>query len=116
MVSADPLGELDHSLGRLDPSHSWRESDASLVDRWSIRSEPSPFLPLEGRLRPDALAQLLLRCRVQLEEHCEEDHSARLLQLHRPKRMEFFQSTGWAWSLTPKAPREVRRPMHQPHA
>ena len=66
---------------------------ANLVGRWSTGSEPSPFLPLKGRLRPAALVQLLLRCRFQLGEHYGEDHSARLLQLRRPRRMEFFRST-----------------------
>ena len=92
MVCADPLGEPNPLPGRLDLSHFWRGNGANLVGRWSTGSEPSPFLPLKGRLRPAALVQLLLRFRFQLEEHCGEDHSARLLQLRRPRRMEFFRS------------------------
>ena len=94
MVSADPLGEPNLLPGRLDSSHFWRGSDASPVGRWSIGTEPSLFLPLEGRLRPVGLALLQLRCRVRLRVHCEAGHSARPLQLRRPRRTELSQSTG----------------------
>ena len=60
MVCADPLGELNLLPGRLDLSHFWRGNDANLVGRWSSGSEPSPFLPPKGRLRPAALVHLLL--------------------------------------------------------
>ena len=93
MVSSDPLGELNLLPGRLDPSHFWRGDDASLVGRWSSGSEPSPFLPLRGRLRPAGLVMLHLHCRARLGVHCEAGHLAELLQLHRPERMEFAQST-----------------------
>ena len=94
MVSADPLGELNLLPGRLDSSRFWRGSNVSLVDKWSIRSEPSPFLPLKGRLHPAVLVLLQLQYRARPGEHCGEGHLARLLQLRRPRRMEFFQSTG----------------------
>ena len=79
MVCVDPLGEPNPLPGRLDLSHFGRGNGANLVGRWSIGSEPSPFLPLKGRLRPAALVQLLLRCRFRLEEHCGEDHLATAL-------------------------------------
>ena len=93
MVSVDPLGELNLPLGKLDSSHFWHGSDASPAGKWSIGSRPSLFLLLEGRQRPVGLALLQLRCRVRLGARCEAGHSARLLQLHRPGKMEFFQST-----------------------
>ena len=98
MVSADPLGELNLLPGRLDSSRFWHGSDASPTDKWSIGSKPSLFLLLEGRLRPVGLALLQLRCKVQLGARCEADHSARLLQLRKPRRTESSQLTGLAWS------------------
>ena len=89
MVSADPLREPNLLPGRLDSSRFWHGSDASLAGKWSIGSEPSPFLPLEGRLHPAVLVLLQLRCRARLEERCEAGHSARPLQLRRPRRTEF---------------------------
>ena len=93
MVSADPLGGPSLLLGRLDSSHFWHGIDASLADRWSIRSWPSLFLLLEGRLHPAGLVLLHLQSRARLRVHCEAGHSAELLQLHTPGRMEFSQST-----------------------
>ena len=48
MVSADPLGGLSLLLGRLSSSRFWHGIDASLVDRWSIKSRPFLFLLLGG--------------------------------------------------------------------
>ena len=93
MVSVDPLGGPSLLLGRLDSSHFWHGIDASLADRWSIGSWPSLFLLLEGRLHPVRLVLLYLQCRARLGVHCEAGHSARLLQLRRPRRTEFSQST-----------------------
>ena len=64
MVSVDPLGEPNLLPGRLDSSCFWRGSDASPVGKWSIGSKPSPFLPLEGRLRPAGLVLLHLQSRA----------------------------------------------------
>ena len=116
MVSADPLEERSLPLERLGPSRFWCGIDASLVDKWSTGSRPSLFLILEGRLHPVGLALLQLRYRVRLEVRCEAGHSARLLQLHKPGRTEFSQSTGWVWSLTPKAPMGAHRPKLLPRA
>ena len=93
MVSVDPLGGPSLLLGRLDSSHFWRRIDASLADRWSIGSWPSLFLLPEGRLRPAGLTLLRLQSRARLAVHCEVGHLAEPLQLHRPERMEFSQST-----------------------
>ena len=93
MASADPLGEPNLLLGRLDSSRFWHGINASLADKWSIGSWPSLFLLLEGRLRPVGLVLLHLQCRVRLGVRCEAGHSARLLQLRRPRRTEFSQST-----------------------
>ena len=93
MVSADPLEGLSLLLGRLGSSHFWHGIDASLADRWSSGSWPSLFLLLEGRLRPVGLALLHFQSRAQLGVDCEVGHSAGLLQLRRPGRMEFAQST-----------------------
>ena len=93
MVSADPLGGPNILPRRLDSSCFWRGSDASLVDKWSIGSKPSPFLPPEGRPRPAGLVLLQTRYKVRLEEHCEVGRLARPLQLRRPRRTEFSQST-----------------------
>ena len=94
MVSADPLGELNLPPGKLDSSHFWHGSDASPAGKWSIGLRPSLFLLLEGRPRPVGLALLQLRSRVRLRVRCEAGHSARLLQLCRPRRTESSQSTG----------------------
>ena len=94
MVCADPLGEPNLLPGRLDSSRFWRGSDASPTGKWSIGSKPSPFLPLEGRLRPAGLVLLQTWCKARLGERCEAGHSARPLQLRRLRRTEFSQSTG----------------------
>ena len=91
MVSVDPLGGPSLLLGRLGSSRFWRRIDASLADRWSIRSWPSLSLLPEGRLRPAGLALLHLRCTDRLGVRCEAGHSAKLLQLHRPRRTESSQ-------------------------
>ena len=93
MVSVDPLGGPSLLLGRLYSSHFWHGIDASLADRWSIGSWPFLFLLPGGRLRPAGLALLRLHCRARLTVHCEVGHLAEPLQLHRPERMEFAQST-----------------------
>ena len=92
MVSADPLGGLSLLLGRLGSSRFWHGIDASLADRWSIESRPFLFLLLGGRLRPAGLVLLHFQSRARLVVHCEVSHSAELLQLHRPERMESTQS------------------------
>ena len=107
MVSADPLGGLSLLLGRLDSSCFWHGSDASPAGKWLIGSRTSLFLLLEGRPRPVRLALLQLWCTVRLGVRCEAGHSARLLQLHRPRRMEFGQSTDWELSSIPKELMEV---------
>ena len=89
MVSVDPFGGPNLLLGRLDSSHFWHGIDASPIDRWSIRSWPSLFPLLGGRLSLAGLVPLHLQSRVRLRVHCEASHSAKLLQLHRPERMEF---------------------------
>ena len=89
MAFADPLGEPNLLLGRLDSSRFWHGSNVSPADKWLIGSWPSPFLLLEGRLRHAGLALLQLRCRVRLGVRCEVSHSARPLQLRRPRRTEF---------------------------
>ena len=94
MVSVDPLGGPNLLPGRLGSSHFWHGIDASLADKWSIGSEPFLFLLPGGRLRLAGLVLLHLRYKVQLGVRCEEDHLAELLRLHKPERMEFFQSTG----------------------
>ena len=93
MASVDLLGGPSLLLGRLDSSCFWHGINASPADRWSIGSWPSLFLLLKGRLRPAGLVLLQLQSRAQLGVHCEADHSAELLQLHKPERMEFTQST-----------------------
>ena len=89
MASTDPLGEPDLLLGRLGSSRFWHGSDVSPVDRWSIGSWPSLFLLLEGRLRPVGLVLLHLQSKARLGVRCGAGHSARLLQLNRPRRTEF---------------------------
>ena len=92
-VSADPLGEPSLPLEMLDPSHFWRGIDAGLADKWSTGSGPSLF-PLPGdqlRLAEPVLLHLLRKARLGV--HCEASHSEVQLQLNRPRRMEFDQST-----------------------
>ena len=60
MASADPLGEPNLLLGRLDSSRFLHGIDAGLADRWSIGSWPSLFLLPEGRLRLVGLVLLRL--------------------------------------------------------
>ena len=110
MVSADPLGDLNLSPGKLDSSHFWHGGDTSPAGKWSIGSRPSLFLLLEDRLRPVGPALLRLRCKVRLRARCEAGYSVRLLRLRRPRRTESSQSTDSAWSSTPKVSTEVRRP------
>ena len=93
MVSVGPLGGPSLPLGRLDSSHFWHRIGASLADRWSIGSWPSLFLLPEGRLRPAGLVLLRLQSRARLAVHCEAGHLAEPLQLLRPERTEFSQST-----------------------
>ena len=93
MVSADPLGGLSLLLGRLDSSHFWHGIDTSLADRWSIGPLPFLFRLPGGRLRPAGLVLLRLQSRARLAVHCEAGHLAELLQLHRPERTKFSQST-----------------------
>ena len=111
MVSVDPLGGPSLLLGRLDSSHFWHGIDASLADRWSIGSCPFLFLLPGGRLRPAGLVLLHLQRKARLRGHCEASHSVEQLQLHRPRRMEFGQSTDWELSSIPIILMEVRRPM-----
>ena len=111
MVSADPLEEPSLPLEMLDPSRFWRGIDAGLADRWSTGLGPSLF-PLPGdqlHLAVPILLHLLRKAR--LGEHCEASHSEVQPQLHRPRRMEFGQSTDWELSSIPKALMEVQRPM-----
>ena len=93
MASVGPLGGPSLLLGRLGSSHFWRRIDASLADRWSIGSWPSLFLLPEGRLHPVWLVLLRLQSRARLTVHCEAGHLAEPLQLRRPERTEFSQST-----------------------
>ena len=116
VVSVDPLRGPSPLLGRLDSSHFWHGIDASLADRWSIESRPFLFLLLGGRLRLAGLVLLHLQSRARLVVHYEASHSAKLLQLHRPERMELFQSTGSGWSSIPTELTEARRPKHLPRA
>ena len=110
MVSVDPLGGPSLLLGRLDSSRFWHGIDASLADRWSIGSWPFLFLLPGGRLRPAGLVLLHLWYKARLGVHCEVDHSAGLLPLHKPERTEFFQSTDSGWSSIPTELTEARRP------
>ena len=93
MVSIDLLEEPGLPLERFDPSRFWRGIDASLADKWSTGSRPSLFPPLGGRLRLAKLVLLRLQRRAQLVVHYEASHSVKQLQPHRPRRMEFSQST-----------------------
>ena len=93
MVSADPLKEPSLLLEMLDPSRFWCGIDAGLADKWSIGSGPS-LCPLPGgqlRLAEPVLLHLLRKARLGV--HCEASHSEVQPQLHRPRRMEFGQST-----------------------
>ena len=110
MVSADPLEEPSLPLERLGPSRFWRGIDASLADKWSTGLRPSLFPPLADRLRPAGPVLLHLQRRARLGVHCEASHSVEQLQLHRPRRMEFGQSTDWELSSIPKELMEVHRP------
>ena len=93
MVAADPLEELSPPLEMLDLSCYWRGIDAGLADKWSTGSEPSLF-PLPGdQLRLDEPILLHLLRKARLWVHFEASHSEDQLQLHRPGRMEFGQST-----------------------
>ena len=97
-------------LEMLDPSRFWRGIDASLADKWSTESGPSLF-PLLGdqlRLAEPVLLQLLRKARLGV--HCGVSHSEVHLQLHKPRRMEFGQSTDWELSSVPTIPMEVHRP------
>ena len=116
MVSADPLEEPSLPLERLDLSHFWRGINTSLADKWSTESRPYLFPPLGGRLRPTELALLHLQRRARLVVHYEASHSVEQLQLHRPRRMEFGQSTDWELSSIPKELMEVHQPRHPLHA
>ena len=60
------------------------------------------------------LLHLLRKARLWV--HCEASHSEVQLQLHRPRRMEFGQSTDWELSSIAKALMEVHRPRHLLHA
>ena len=93
MVSTDPLEEPSLLLEMLDPSRFWRGIDAGLTDRWSTGSRPSLF-PLPGdqlHLVVPVLLHLLRKARLGV--HCEASHSEIQPHLHRPRRMEFSQST-----------------------
>ena len=110
MASADPLGEPNLLPGRLDSSLFWRGSDASPAGKWSIGSKPSLFPPLGGRLRLAELVLLHLQRKAQLVVHYEASHSVKQLQPHRPRRMEFDQSTDWELSSIPRELMEVHQP------
>ena len=93
MVSASPLGEPGLLLEMPDPLRFWHGIDAGLADKWSTGSRPSLF-PLPGdqlHLAEPVLLHLLRKARLGV--HCEASHSEVQLQLHRPRRMEFGQST-----------------------
>ena len=68
MVFVDPLEELNLPPGKLDSSHFWHGTDASLADRWSIESWPFLFLLPGGRMRPAGL--VLLRLQSSFFESC----------------------------------------------
>ena len=112
MVSVDPLGGPSLILGSLDSSHFWHGIDTNLANRWLIGSWPFLFLLPGGRLRPVGLVLLHLQSRARLGVRCGAGHSAKLLRLHRPERMGFFQSIGSGLSSIPKELTEARRPMH----
>ena len=89
VVFAGPLEEPSLLLEMPDPLCFWRGINAGLADRWSTGSRPSLFILLRGRLHLVELVLLLLLRRVRLEVHCEANHCAARLQLHRLRRMEF---------------------------
>ena len=93
MVSADPLGELGLPLEMPIPSHFWHGIDTSLAGKWSTVSRPSLSPPLGDPLHLAELVLLHLQRGAQLMVHYEASHSEEQLQLHRPRRMEFDQST-----------------------
>ena len=110
MVSVDPLEELGLHLERLDPSRFWRGIDAGLADKWSSGSGPSLFLLPGDQLRLAEPVLLHLLRKARLGVRCEASHSVEQLQLHRPRRMEFGQSTDWELSSIPKELMEVHQP------
>ena len=93
VVSVDPLGGPSLLLGRLDSSHFWHGIDASPADRWSVGSWPCLFPLLGDQLRLVEPVLLHLLRKARLGVHCGASHSEVQLQLHRPRRMEFGQST-----------------------
>ena len=116
VVSTGPLEEPSLLLEMPDPLRFWHGIDAGLVDKWSTGSRPSLFPPLGGRLRLAELILLHLQRRAQLVVHYEASHSVEQLQLHRPRRMEFGQSSDWELSSIPKELMEVHRPRRLLHA
>ena len=110
MVFAGPLEESNLLPEMPDPLRFWHGIDASLADKWSTGSRPSLFLLPGDRLHCVEPVMLLLLRRARLGAHCGADHSGVRLQLHRPRRMEFGQSTDWELSAIPKALMEVHRP------
>ena len=116
MVSADPLEEPNLLPERLDLSRFWHGIDVGLADRWSSGSGPSLF-PLPGDQLHLAVPVLLhLMRKARLGVHREASHSEVQPQLHRPRRMEFGQSTDWELSSIPKELMEVHRPRRLLHA
>ena len=116
MASVDPVEEPNLLPEMLDPSRFWRGIDAGLADKWSIGSEPSLF-PLPGdqlRLADPVLLHVMRRARLWV--HCEASHSEAQRQLHKPRRMEFDQSTDSESSSNPKVLTEVHRPRRLPQA
>ena len=116
MVSADPLEEPSLPLERLSPSRFWHGIDASLADKWSTGSRPTLFPLLGDQLRLAGPVLLHVHRKARLGVRCEASHSVEQLQLHKPKRMEFGQSTDWELSSIPKELMEVHRPRHLLHA
>ena len=116
MVSADPLEEPSLPLERLGPSRFWHGIDASLADKWSTGLRPSLFPLLGDQLRLAGPVMLHLQRKARLRVHCEASHSVEQLQLHRPRRMEFGQSTDWELSSIPKELMEVHQPRRLLHA
>ena len=110
MVSADPLEEPSLPLEMLDPSRFWRGIDTGLANRWSTGLWLSLLPPLGDRLHLVGPVLLHLQRRARLGVHCEASHSVEQLQLHKPRRMEFGQSTDWELSSIPKELMEVHRP------
>ena len=116
MVSVDPLEELGLLLERFDPSRFWRGIDAGLADRWSTGSGPSLF-PLPGdQLHLAVPVMLHLLRKARLGVHCGANHSEVQVQLHKPRKKEFDQSTDWELSSVPTILTEVHRPKRLLHA